>query len=1029
MLRFGPPRLLPLPADELMPCSRPETPRVGADSPLPQDLVDATIALMDVVSKCQPECSRSRRGSRPRRPSRGKKPPKFVRRATFVNSIAKAKAEFDLAERRSEESRIARHAARQLAAEQAEKRRREGEATVHVQAACRVHVARLELLRLRAAAAVQSCMASLGMSMSQMEEVHSNRDSPDFVFAGCGSGVSSKSSSPWPPAIDAVPGWSPVVIAPSSILSKVHDVRSDVEKPLALDTEAQNEDSLLDCLLYGAEPLEDGDQSRCSSCEAAVVLTESPPARTPEHLQGREVATVSVSPTEDIGYVRWEVAGQSLLESLFAEVLESVEQQPSLPNDEATSGWSVHQIVQETFSSCCAADAGAGHRGDSTLQKATPRSAQLDNVLANTADELVQLLCSGSDVADDKLADCLDNFNITEICTTIGDDVESRHDDSQEPSLFEPVPVVTAMCNELADVAISPDIRSVESISPQQDVVAWDTGLTSTAADASCTYGPCQAADAEVCAVLEQVGDAAAAQKLLTASPCTARACESCGGAPVFPLEQVSGCRRVLPGRAISSCASFNPTSPDFKGTASDEVLEVLESILADQACSAEQAVEELTGWNSQLEETPHFFGNPDAEDYESILPKRMPGELRHVEDEPWAGDEEVVDLLESTLDEVELLEAGFSNRPAERDHGDLSTYDLARLESMDAIDGALCDFVVELNRMQDAVDASAQARVADAVSSAASELAKDECFAAVFHAIQSYADANALEAETADVAPCDAADAREAAPEESKLPTPEGGCESPEHPEMQEPEADVEPPLRVWTPVHNLDAGSSSAAVRRALEQLAESIAAGREEEEAPEVCALVQQAYVEACAVRKVKPNSVVMKTLAATREQTATCENPRTTRSYNFAGAYLGDRGLVPVLLALAHDPGVASTNLSNCGLHATSAEVLADFLRLHPTLCDLDLGGNTALSSSKSGLLLFQALEERRAATGSAPTLRLAGTGLAQLGSLACNGKAKNWLALRPNGLLRHPSARPGKKVDLQRHLAAAGVCFE
>jgi len=80
------------------------------------------------------------------------------------------------------------------------------------------------------------------------------------------------------------------------------------------------------------------------------------------------------------------------------------------------------------------------------------------------------------------------------------------------------------------------------------------------------------------------------------------------------------------------------------------------------------------------------------------------------------------------------------------------------------------------------------------------------------------------------------------------------------------------------------------------------------------------------------------------------------------YDFSGAHLGDRGVVPVLLALAQDPRLGRVRLSNCALRGASAAVLADFVRDTPMLKSVDLSGNCL--SLEAGTLLAGALEERQ-----------------------------------------------------------------
>merc|ERR1712039_677448 len=136
---------------------------------------------------------------------------------------------------------------------------------------------------------------------------------------------------------------------------------------------------------------------------------------------------------------------------------------------------------------------------------------------------------------------------------------------------------------------------------------------------------------------------------------------------------------------------------------------------------------------------------------------------------------------------------------------------------------------------------------------------------------------------------------------------------------------------------------------------------------------CHVVQQFYLDACFARQVKPNSVAQAVLNA----------PSPIFRIDFSGAHLGDRGVLPVLLALARVPTLAEVIFSNCALHMASVDALCDFVRFHGSLRRIDLRNNNF--SSIAALAFVFALESRQRVVGSAKqspavVVQLANTGL-------------------------------------------------
>lgn len=179
-------------------------------------------------------------------------------------------------------------------------------------------------------------------------------------------------------------------------------------------------------------------------------------------------------------------------------------------------------------------------------------------------------------------------------------------------------------------------------------------------------------------------------------------------------------------------------------------------------------------------------------------------------------------------------------------------------------------------------------------------------------------------------------------------------------------------------------------------------------------------QLAYEDACLLRQVRPNPSVRDALAVA------CDGALSDAACNFSGLPLGDRGLVPALLALARCPGLRRVGLADCSLRGASAKMLAELVRWHPSLEELDLRNNAL--PPDAGLALLQALEGRLSeGLGNARlTLLLAGTVLANLGASAApsckiDSSISDLAEKRSSGSLTH--------ADLFRRLSGGGALFE
>jgi hypothetical protein len=185
---------------------------------------------------------------------------------------------------------------------------------------------------------------------------------------------------------------------------------------------------------------------------------------------------------------------------------------------------------------------------------------------------------------------------------------------------------------------------------------------------------------------------------------------------------------------------------------------------------------------------------------------------------------------------------------------------------------------------------------------------------------------------------------------------------------------------------------------------------------DKAQDIKDLVEKAYLDACSEWHVKPNS---KAVTRIRNAKALFTDANVMRpfitTYDFNGAHLGDRGVICVLLALAHDVCCSNVSLEKCGLHNASAPLIAEFLKLHPSLLQVDLFSNGF--SFHAGQLFLRALAKRERPRGSLHDLAAA-TVCVNLGETALSTTAPTG---RPCGVLwgKHGRFAPseyGKLID-------------
>jgi len=116
-----------------------------------------------------------------------------------------------------------------------------------------------------------------------------------------------------------------------------------------------------------------------------------------------------------------------------------------------------------------------------------------------------------------------------------------------------------------------------------------------------------------------------------------------------------------------------------------------------------------------------------------------------------------------------------------------------------------------------------------------------------------------------------------------------------------------------------------------------------------------VVRDVYIQNCKEMSVKPNS-----LALARINVEIMPN-KCPHIYDFSGSNVGDRGVVCLLLALAHDPHCREVSLHACGLRGASSASVATFVELSHRLERLDLSKNDL--SFEAGGLILEALEMR------------------------------------------------------------------
>mmetsp|Transcript_133017 Transcript_133017/g.284330 ORF Transcript_133017/g.284330 Transcript_133017/m.284330 type:complete len:785 (+) Transcript_133017:73-2427(+) len=127
----------------------------------------------------------------------------------------------------------------------------------------------------------------------------------------------------------------------------------------------------------------------------------------------------------------------------------------------------------------------------------------------------------------------------------------------------------------------------------------------------------------------------------------------------------------------------------------------------------------------------------------------------------------------------------------------------------------------------------------------------------------------------------------------------------------------------------------------------------------EREEMRRLVHDAYLRNCELWQTKPNSKAL--LCIDGATTSPGQDGEAAVTYDFGDAYLGDRGVVSALHAIAWDTSCRTLSLRACGLRHLSAPAVAAFLELHPKLSHVDLSQNSF--SFEAGELIVDALTRR------------------------------------------------------------------
>jgi len=121
--------------------------------------------------------------------------------------------------------------------------------------------------------------------------------------------------------------------------------------------------------------------------------------------------------------------------------------------------------------------------------------------------------------------------------------------------------------------------------------------------------------------------------------------------------------------------------------------------------------------------------------------------------------------------------------------------------------------------------------------------------------------------------------------------------------------------------------------------------------------VAQTVRERYVESCRRWQVKPNSLALSRIEATKVSSGVDGLFET--AYDFSMCHIGDRGAVCLLHALAYDAHCVSVSLASCGLRRACALILGAFIELHPRLNNLDLQqNNLSFDSGESFLASLQ-----------------------------------------------------------------------
>lgn len=128
-------------------------------------------------------------------------------------------------------------------------------------------------------------------------------------------------------------------------------------------------------------------------------------------------------------------------------------------------------------------------------------------------------------------------------------------------------------------------------------------------------------------------------------------------------------------------------------------------------------------------------------------------------------------------------------------------------------------------------------------------------------------------------------------------------------------------------------------------------------------EIPGFVKERYLENCKARHVKPNSLALSRIDTLSVSAG--DDSFFDTAYDFGACHLGDRGLVCLLHALAHDERCFSVSFASCTLRRASSPSLSVFMEFHPRLRFMDLQQNNL--SFDCGEIILEALQRRAASS--------------------------------------------------------------